>query len=274
MPSAIGWTDETWNPTVGCSRISTGCDRCYAITVAGRAMQPAHVGLTIRRPGERLDWTGEVRTLDDRLEIPLRWTRPRRVFVDSMSDLFHDDVPVEFIGRVIDTMARCPRHTFQVLTKRAQRMAHVLDERLATPDEVSDGYELGIVPGLLYDRPLPHVWWGVSIESNRYRFRADHLRRVPGNRFLSLEPLVGPLPDLDLTGIGWVIVGGESGPGARRVDLEWIGDIIETCRAQSVPLFVKQLGSGWAKAHDARSSKGTDPTEWPAEFRVQEFPGG
>lgn len=218
MTTNIGWTDETWNVTVGCSRISTGCDSCYAIGVAHRAMQPAHEGLTIRRPGG-VDWTGEVRCLPGRLELPFRWVKPRRVFVDSMSDLFHPDVPESFITDVFDVMGRADRHIFQVLTKRPRRMAEIL--RRWTP--------------------TVNVHLGVSIENDRYVWRADHLRATPAAvRFLSLEPLVGPMPSLDLAGIDWVVVGGESGPRHRTMDIGWLADICERCTAAGVPLFVKQ----------------------------------
>lgn len=253
--SAIEWTDETWNPTVGCSRVSPGCDGCYAIGVAHRAMQPAHEGLTVRRPGERTDWTGEVRCLPDRLYTPLHWRKPRRVFVDSMSDLFHPDVPAEFIAEVWDTMGSAGEHTFQVLTKRPQRMATTV-QRLADgyytrDDGIIDSHP-GAVDAVLDNWPLPNVWLGTSIESDRYTFRADHLRATPAAvRFLSLEPLLGPLPSLDLTGIDWVIVGGESGPGARPMHPDWVRDIRDRCVAASVPFFFKQWGE-WTPAAPER----------------------
>jgi protein gp37 len=226
MPSDIEWTDETWNPVVGCDRISPGCDHCYAIGVAHRALQPAHEGLTIRRPGEPADWSGVIRCLPERLEIPGRWRRPRRVFVNSMSDLFHPAVPAEFIIQVFDVMANADQHTFQVLTKRPQRMAAVLATHFATP--------------------VANVWLGVSIENDRYAWRADYLRRTPAAvRFLSLEPLLGPLPSLDLTGIDWAIVGGESGTGARPMHPSWPRDLRDRCGAAGVPFFYKQWGN-WA----------------------------
>lgn len=276
--STIEWTDETWNPTVGCSRVSPGCDNCYAINVAHRAMQPAHEGLTVRRPGERTDWNGTVRELPDRLDTPLRWRKPRRVFVDSMSDLFHPDVSDEFIARVFGAMACAPRHTFQILTKRPQRMATILaDSHHRCMASASIGRLLGVDPaehgpydsaeaarnlgraigdareraGL--DRwftswPLPNVWLGTSIESDRYVWRADRLRDTTAAvRFLSLEPLLGPLPSLDLTGIDWVIVGGESGPGARPMHPAWVHDIRDRCTAAGIPFFFKQWGD-WTQA--------------------------
>lgn len=245
MSTAIEWTDETWNPVVGCSKTSPGCDNCYAIGVAHRAMQPAHEGLTIRT--ERgTDWTGEVRCLPERLEQPLRWRKPRKVFVNSMSDLFHPSVPYRFIREVFNTMRCCngqvtangkrmPSHTFQVLTKRPQRMAQLARDR-----------SLGFNP----ERPPANVWLGTSIESDRYAFRANHLRATPAAvRFLSLEPLLGPLPSLDLTGIDWVIVGGESGPGARPMHPQWVRDIRDRCIDAGVPFLFKQWGA-WVEGGD------------------------
>ena len=234
MTSRIEWTEETWNPTVGCSRVSPGCGtpdggNCYAIGVAHRAMTPAHEGVTVRLAGEKPDWTGEVRLLPERLEQPLRWQRPRLIFVDSMSDLFHEKVPPGFIARTFGVMAVARRHTYQVLTKRPQRMKNLLSgsfagevaevaeeiadpiparSRLTGPDWPADHGINGRPPW-----PLPNVWLGASIELDRYALRADHLRATPAAvRFLSLEPLLGPLPSLDLTGIDWVIVGGQRGP--------------------------------------------------------------
>jgi protein gp37 len=279
--SSIEWTDETWNPTVGCSRVSPGCDHCYAIGVAHRAMQPAHEGLTIRRPGEPTDWTGEVRTVPDRLDVPLRWRRPRRVFVDSMSDLFHPGVDDDFILDVFTTMARASQHTFQVLTKRPQRMAAITDRlcwhTVSYPSGLfaADGSfnEPDMTKAVAYlsegegEMPLPNVWLGTSIESDRYAWRAEHLRATPAAvRFLSLEPLLGPLPSLDLAGIDWVIVGGESGPGARPLDLGWVRDIIGQAHDASAAVFVKQLG----RSFDGR--KGNDPATWPDDLRVRELP--
>lgn len=256
MPTDIEWTrgddgspGETWNPLVGCSRVSPGCDHCYAIGVAHRGMSPQHRGLTIKRPGERTDWTGEVREVPHLLEKPFTWRRPRRVFVNSLSDLFHPDVTLDFILSVFTTMGNTPRHTYQVLTKRPQRMAKIVDAICwdVEPDGTMAAYawpgrqsavdhETGGEPTEADldgggEEHLPNVWLGTSIENDRYTFRADHLRATPAAvRFLSLEPLLGPLPSLDLTGIDWVIVGGESGPGARPMDPEWVLDIRDRCR--------------------------------------------
>jgi protein gp37 len=222
--SAIEWTEETWNPTTGCDRVSPGCDNCYALTMAGRlkAMGQAKY----QRDGDpRTSGPGFGLTVHpDALEIPLRRRKPTLWFVNSMSDLFHKEVPSAFIASVFDVMARCPQHTFQVLTKRPQRMAALM--RSAVPGE---GW------------PLTNVWLGTSIESDRYAWRADHLRETSAAvRFLSLEPLLGPLPSLGLAGIDWVIVGGESGPTHRDMHPDWLNEIAVRCHQAGVPLFVKQ----------------------------------
>jgi protein gp37 len=191
------------------------------------------------------------------LDRPLTWTKPRMVFVNSMSDLFHSDVPDQFIADVFDVMAchgPIAMHTFQVLTKRPQRMATLLNQWAET-----EGYH-----------GSPNVWLGTSIESERYTFRADHLRATPAAvRFLSCEPLLGPLPSLDLGGIDWCIIGGESGPGARPMDLAWARDLVDRCRAADVPVFVKQLGTSWGRAH-RRSHH--DIGTWPEDLQVREMP--
>lgn len=257
MTTRISWTDETWNPTVGCSRVSPGCDGCYAIGVAHRGMQEAHVGLTVKRPGERADWTGEVRCLTDRLDTPLRWRRPRRVFVDSMSDLFHPDVPAWFIESVWSTMAKTPQHTYQVLTKRPQRMAfwthgHYHRNRVGV---------------------LPNVWLGTSIESEKYAWRVGRLQAtMAAVRFVSAEPLLGSLADLDLADVDWLIIGGESGPQARPFDLAWARELIGAARDHGAAVFVKQLGTEWAIENGHGRTNGDEPEHWPADLRIQEFP--
>lgn len=271
--SEIQWTDETWNPTVGCSRVSAGCDNCYAIRVAAREMQPAHKGLT--KDG---DWTGEVRLMPDRLDKPLYWKKPRRVFVDSMSDLFHESIPNEFVEAVFDIMASCREHTFQILTKRPQRMTALLnrwnEDTWVRPDGLLDLSGRPVCPGDPW--PLPNVWLGTSIETDRYaRIRTPHLLCTPAAvRFLSAEPMLG---DVDLTpylgeGIGWVIVGGESGPGARPMQLEWAQHVVDDCIEANVPVFVKQLGSVWAKENGATDKKGGDITEWPESLQIRQWP--
>lgn len=225
--SGIEWTEATWNPTTGCDRVSPGCDNCYALTMAKRlrAMgQPKYQADGDPRtsgPGFKLTIHPDV------VDLPLSWTAPRVVFVDSMSDLFHPDVPVEFIRRVFDVMAATPQHTYQVLTKRSKRLAACAAE-LEWP---------------------ANVWMGVSVENLSYTFRVQHLRSVPtAVRFLSLEPLLGPLPDLDLSDIHWVIAGGESGPNARPLEEPWVIDIRDQCESADVAFFFKQWGGRTPKA--------------------------
>lgn len=263
--TTIEWTDESWNPVVGCERVSPGCDHCYAIGVAHRKMQPAHVGLTVKRPGEPTDWTGVVRCIPERLLTPLMWKRPRRVFVNSMSDLFHPDVPADFIGGVWDAMALTSRHTYQVLTKRPQRMQRVLGywEAAGWTWRRHDLLWCGPVGG-----PLPNVWLGTSIESRRYAWRAERLRDTPAAvRFLSVEPMLGHLGcDLEsLDGIHWVIVGAESGHGARPMDLEWARALRDRCRDEGVAFFVKQLSGPGGKAIK-------DIDQFPDDLRIREWP--
>lgn len=225
--SGIEWTEVTWNPVTGCDRVSPGCDNCYALSLAGRlkAMgQPRY-----QTDGtERTSGPGFGLTLhEDLVDAPRHWKKPRLVFVNSMSDLFHPDVPEEFIERVFQTMVDCPQHTFQVLTKRSRRLRELAD-RLPWPR---------------------NVWMGVSVENSSYRFRIDHLRAVPARvRFLSIEPLIGPVGDLDLTGIHWVIVGGESGHRARPIQEQWITDVRDQCVDAEVAFFFKQWGGRTPKA--------------------------
>jgi protein gp37 len=226
--SAIEWTESTWNPTSGCDKLSPGCDHCYALTLAKRlkAMGVARYQRdgdpSTSGPGFGISIHPEV------LDVPRHWRKPRTIFVNSMSDLFHPDVPDEFIGDVFTVMSETPQHTYQVLTKRSKRLVH-LASRLPWP---------------------PNVWMGVTVESSRYRFRINHLQTVPSAiRFLSLEPLLGPLNDLDLAGIDWAIVGGESGSGHRPVDEDWITDIREQCLEAGVAFFFKQWGGRTPKAN-------------------------
>ncbi|MBN8612109.1 MAG: phage Gp37/Gp68 family protein [Deltaproteobacteria bacterium] len=240
--SSIEWTESTWNPVRGCARVSPGCERCYAERMAHRFSGPGHAyeGLTVlRKKGPA--WTGKVRLVHEALSEPLSWRRGRVVFVNSMSDLFHEDVPLEFIDKVFTTMRNAPQHTFQILTKRAERLAAVAS-----------------------NLPWPsNVWMGVSVESSRYLSRIDHLRTVPAHvRFLSLEPLLESLPDLDLSGMNWVIVGGESGPGARPIEKSWVQQIHANCVASSVPFFFKQWG-GVRKKAAGRALDGRTYDEMP-----------
>lgn len=246
--TSIEWTrgddgspGATWNPIVGCTKVSPGCQNCYAIGVVHRAMSPQHVGLTVKPEGERVDWTGEVRVVEHLMDQPIRQRRPRKIFVNSLSDLFHPDVDRRTIYRIVATMMCAEQHTFQVLTKRPQRMADLLSDPTFR-DEVH-GEAVAMWPGRPGKPapswwpsekpwPLPNVWWGVSIESNRYAFRADHLRATPAAvRWVSAEPLIGALDQLDLTGIDWVVAGGESGPGSRPMHPDWARDLRDRCTA-------------------------------------------
>lgn len=263
--TGIEWSEATWNPTTGCSKVSPGCDGCYAIRDGARLQHLAAYANTIANG----DWTGRVNLVTERLDQPLRWKRPRLVFVDSMSDLFHPEVPDSYIAAVWAVMAAAGQHTFQVLTKRPRRAAQMgtwLGESgRRTARAMLD------VPDLV-SLPLANVWLGTSIESDRYAWRADHIRAAPAEvRFLSLEPLIGPLPSLELTGIDWVIVGGESGPRARPMELSWAREIVARCQAEGVPVFVKQLGSlpGRVSGGDAKRSK---IENFPADLRVREMP--
>jgi protein gp37 len=240
--TSIEWSDATWNPLTGCTKISPGCAHCYAATMSRRLK-------LMGQPNYRNEF--RLTLHEHTLGVPLTWKKPRKVFVNSMSDLYHVDVPDAFIRRVFDTMTRAHWHQYQILTKRAERL-----ERIA--------------PSLPWG---PHVWQGVSVESAEYAFRIDHLRRTPARiKFLSIEPLLGPLPALDLTGIDWVIVGGESGGGCRPMEPEWVAGVRAACDRQGVPLFVKQTGEKLARRLKLKSKKGGDPTEWPPELRVRQFP--
>ena len=242
--SNIEWTDATWNPVTGCTEVSPGCDNCYARTFAERWR-----GI----PGHPYEQGFDLRLWPERLDQPSRWAKPRVIFVNSMSDLFHTDVPDDYIDRVFDAMRRAPQHQFQVLTKRPGRMASVLQR--------------------IQPMPLAHVWLGTSVESEAYTWRIDKLRATPAAvRFLSLEPLLGPLPTLDLSGVGWVIVGGESGHGARPMDLDWARDIRDQCAAASVPYFFKQTGAVAARVLGG-SGKGTDVGGIPPDLAVRQYPG-
>ena len=225
--SAIEWTETTWNPVTGCDQVSIGCDNCYALSFAKRlkAMgQPKYQNDGDPRtsgPGFRLTLHPDV------LEEPYRWRTPRLVFVNSMSDLFHPEVPFGFIRDVFGVMAETPRHTYQILTKRSRRLA-------------------AVGPGLDWPR---NVWMGVSVETGRYTFRIDHLRTVPAEiRFISAEPLLGPLAGMDLSGIHWVIAGGESGPGARPMEEAWVLDLRDQCAVADIAFFFKQWGGLHSKS--------------------------
>jgi protein gp37 len=291
----------TWNPTVGCTRASAGCDNCYAVRhtqrLAGRLED--YQGLV--NPGKQ-HFNGTVRCLPARLHTPLHWRKPRRVFVDSLSDLFHPAVPLDFIADVFNVMAdaRAERHTFQVLTKRPDRMARVVGRELA---EHTSEYWPGDTPLTVAMEvgawPLPNVWLGTSVEDQAAaEARIAHLLHTPAAiRFLSCEPLLGPVNLRPyLSRLDWVIVGGESGPRARRCEVGWVRSIVQQCQRAGVPVFVKQLGgqvrdaeatvaytcpaercwpsgtksNGW-DIH-LQDRKGGDLSEWPEDLRVREWP--
>lgn len=238
MSTGIEWTDETWNPVTGCDRTSPGCDHCYALKMAARLKLMGQANYQTDGDPRTSGPGFGVQCHPHMLDQPLRWKRPRRVFVNSMSDLFHPDVPDKFIARVFAIMADCQNHDFQVLTKRAQRMAALLTSK-AFGVLVQRWYDIHDLDGewsrswesVEHAWPLPNVWLGVSIENDRYTFRADHLRETPAAvRWISAEPLLGPLPSLDLTGIDWLVVGGESGPGARPMHPDWARDLRDRCQ--------------------------------------------
>jgi len=306
LVTAIQWTDETWNPVTGCDQVSPGCDHCYALTMAARlkAMGQAKY----QRDGDpRTSGPGfGVTCHPDIVNNPLSWRKPRRVFVNSMSDLWHPQVPDGFIAWIWWVMSQTPEHTYQILTKRPKRMAawvrrwNDLDGETNEfrdargPVEVRAAHPSGrgqLFAGMLEQWGDPpegaayppfdwmegmrwwptwppfNIWLGTSIENADYLWRADALRGVDAAvRFLSLEPLLGPLPDLNLDGIHWVIVGGESGRNARPMDLDWARGIRDQCQTAGVAFFMKQLGG-------TGSHRG-DPGGWPEDLRVREYPEG
>lgn len=244
--STIEWTEATWNPIAGCAMVSPGCTNCYAMRMAARleAMGTVKYRGTTRSSGGRPVWTGRANLDEKALQIPLGWTRPRRIFVNSMSDLFYEDVPVPFIKRVWEIMTRANWHTYQVLTKRPERMREVLSDY---------GFTV-----------LPNVWLGTSVESRAYLRRLEALRSIPAQvRFVSFEPLLGPLGSVDLTNIHWSIVGGESGPQARPMRREWVESIRLACQGQGVAFFFKQWG-GTRKKRAGRLLNGRTWDEYPA----------
>jgi len=238
--SSIEWTETTWNPVTGCTKTSAGCAHCYAERMAKRLQ-------AMGQPRYRHGF--EVTLQPDVVELPLHWRRPRMIFVNSMSDLFHEDVPEAFIGECFDVMSRASQHTFQVLTKRAERAAE-------------------LAPHLPWP---PNVWMGVTVENASTMDRIDHLRTIlAGIRFLSLEPLLGPLPDLHLDGIRWVIVGGESGPGARPMDSQWVFDIRDQCVRAKVPFFFKQ----WGGVNKKKAGRTLEGKVWEERPWIEESQDG
>lgn len=249
-PSKIEWTGHTWNPTTGCSKISPGCKHCYAAREAKRLQSMNNL---------RYRYGFDFTLHPDKLNEPLHLGRPSLIFVNSMSDVFYEDMPFEYLSEIFRTMNTANRHIYQILTKRGDRLA-----------------QLG--------RFLPwadHIWMGVSVESEdifnqrgeRPTDRIDQLRCSGARvKFLSAEPLIGPLGKIDLTEIDWVIVGGESGPEARLMELDWARDLVRQCQEADVPVFVKQLGAVWAKENRADHKKGGDMHEWPEDLRIRQMP--
>src|SRR5438132_7490297 len=230
--SDIEWTEATWNPVTGCTKVSAGCKNCYAERLAFRLQ-------AMGNPRYRNSF--KVTLHEDLIELPKRWREPRLIFVNSMSDLFHEQVPLDFIQRVFATMCECPQHRFQILTKRSARLRKLARD-LEWPQ---------------------NVWIGVSVEDSRVLSRIDDLREVPAAiRFLSCEPLIGSLAEIDLTNIHWVIVGGESGPFARPMQIEWVREIFRACRKHDVPFFFKQWG-GVRKDLTGRELNGRTYSEMP-----------
>lgn len=246
--TSIEWTGVSWNMVRGCSRISPGCMRCYAERQGGRFCGP---GLPfesyVKKTSDGYRWTGKVELIESMLDWPKKLKKPQVIFVNSMSDLFHEALPLSDIQRVFKVMVECPQHTFQILTKRSARLAE-------------------LAPHLPWPK---NVWMGVSIESQEYVFRADDLRRVPAAvRFLSVEPMLGPV-NIDLTGIDWVICGGESGPGARPMDLAWARSLRDQCISAGVKFFLKQLGGQNGKrSGDDAVLDGRTWTEMPSGLVV------
>ena len=243
--SDIEWTDATWNPVSGCKIISPGCTNCYAMRMAARLQAMGHEayeGVT-RKSGGRPVWTGRLHLSEKVLEAPLHWRKPRKIFVNSMSDLFQDGIPDEFIRRVWKVMAQADRHIFQVLTKRPENMLRVITEN-ALP-------------------ALSNVWLGTSVESKKYTGRIVQLRHIPGHiRFVSFEPLIGSVGRVNLRGVHWAIVGGESGPRARPMKKKWVEEIRAQCRDYDVAFFFKQWG-GVNKKATGRVYRGRTWDEFP-----------
>lgn len=248
--SEIEWTDVTWNPVAGCTLASAGCTNCYAMRMAARLQAMGHEKYrgTTRKSGGRYVWTGRVNIDRASLAAPFEWRRPKRIFVNSMSDLFHESVPDLFITEVWDVMGECPQHHFQILTKRPDRMAAMFRECQL--------------------RVLENVWLGTSVESDDVRDRVKHLASIAGaTRFVSFEPLIGRINDINLSNVHWAIVGGESGPRARRMEPEWVDRLHEICRRDDVAFFFKQWG-GQNKKAAGRELHGRTYDEFPLELEA------
>ena len=254
--SKIEWTSHTWNPTVGCSKVSAGCDRCYAIMQAARLQgmgKPGYAGVVTTpadtAKGKRLNWTGKVNLVESALEIPLKIKKPTMFFVDSMSDLFHENVPFDFNRRFMGIVKQCPQHIFQVLTKRPERMLE---------------FFMWIISRGQYPMAFPNLWLGVSVEEEIHLDRIDTLRKIPAAiRMLSIEPLLEDLGEINLEEIHWVIVGGESGPKARPMRIEWAEAVMEQCKQAGVAFYMKQI---------IKNRKKIKFEDFPENLKVREYP--
>ncbi len=245
--SDIEWTDATWNPIAGCAMVSPGCTNCYAMRMAGRLQamdHPSYRGTT-RKSGGRPVWTGKINLIRQSLDIPLKWKKPRKIFVNSMSDLFQDGVPPAFIAEVWQTMLAADRHVYQILTKRPDNMRQIVES-------------LGL-------KAAPHIWLGTSVENKHYAERVSILRTVPATiRFVSFEPLLGPVGPVDLSDIHWAIIGGESGPGSRPIEQAWVDEIKAQSGKYGTAFFFKQWG-GTNKKAAGRNYRGRTWDEYPRE---------
>ncbi len=243
--SDIEWTDATWNPIAGCAMVSPGCTNCYAMRMAARLQamdHPSYRGTT-RKSGGRPVWTGRIKLIKHALDIPLHWKKPRKIFVNSMSDLFQDGIPPEFIGKVWKTMLAADHHVYQILTKRPDNMKRIIESSAL--------------------KAAPHIWLGTSVESGRYAGRVAMLRETPAViRFVSFEPLLDHVGTIDLSGIHWAIVGGESGPGSRPIAQDWVDEIQKQCRKYETAFFFKQWG-GTNKKAAGRTYRGRTWDEYP-----------
>ena len=243
--SDIEWTDATWNPVAGCLMVSPGCTNCYAMRMAARLQSMDHPSYrgTVRKSGSKPVWTGKVNLIEQSLRVPFKWKKPRKIFVNSMSDLFQDGVPEEFIEKVWNVMMNADHHVYQVLTKRPDNMKRIIEKcKLSS---------------------APHIWLGTSVENETYVERIEILRNISaGVRFISFEPLLGPIGKIDLTSIHWAIVGGESGPSARMMDSKWVDEIKQQCRKSSTAFFFKQWG-GTNKKAAGRDFRGRTWDEYP-----------
>lgn len=253
--SKIQWTDITINFVRGCTRMSEGCRFCYAERVGLRFSKKGQPYEGLVAPSTFKDghprWTGEIMLVEKALLQPAKLKKPHMIFVNSMSDTFHKDIPIPYLQRMFEVMRETPQHTYQVLTKRSERMLK-LDSQIEWPD---------------------NVWMGVSIEDEQVAYRIDHLHQSSAKvKFLSVEPLIGPIPNIKLNGIDWVIVGGESGTHARIMEESWATEIVDRCKSREIPVFMKQMGTVWAKRQGLKDFKGDNFSQFPTHLQLREYP--